>query len=283
MNKKIISSILLIVYCLLLIQILVFKDLAMIRVGQMRFNFGGTQEGPANLIPFKTILYYIQGKNGLLIGSVNILGNIIALVPLGFLLPFVFKKLKWKYCLMIALVTGLAIEITQVILKVGIFDIDDVILNGIGVMIGFWKFNIYSTFSKRVKSITSSIVFSILGSIILLYTLSYYKIIQLPIGIEPSVEKEILPPLNPTSNANEKCCDLCGGTGGTGIITGLGNNAITIKRKDGVLQNIKLTDKTVIKTSKGIATRNDLAVNKRVTLIIDDTETASLVLICGIQ
>ena len=185
--------------------------------------------------------------------------------------------------MIIALATGLAIEITQVILKVGIFDIDDVILNGIGVIIGFWKFNIYSTFSKTARFITSSIVFSILGSIILLYTLSYYKIIQLPIGIEPSVGKEILPPLNPTSNANEKCCDLCGGTGGTGIITALGNNAITIKRKDGVLQNIKLTDKTVIKTSKGIATRNDLAVNKRVTLIIDDTETASLVLICGIQ
>jgi len=283
MNKKIISSLLLVSYCILLIQILVFKNLAMIRVGQMRFNFGGTQEGPANLIPFKTILYYIQGNNGLLIGSINILGNIIALVPLGFLLPFIFKKLKWKYCLMIALATGLAIEITQVILKVGIFDIDDVILNGLGVIIGFWKFNIYSNFSKTTRSIMSNIVYSILGSIILLYTLSYYKIIQLPFGIEPSIGKEALLPFNQPSNSNEKCCDLCGGSGGTGIITALGNNAITIKRKDGVLQNIKLTDKTVIKFSKGLATRNDLTVNKRVTLIIDDTETATLVLICGIQ
>ena len=109
----------------------------MVQVGQMRFNFGGTQEGAANLIPFKTILFYLQGHNGFLIAFINIIGNIVALVPLGLLLPFVFQKLNWKKILLISFVAGLAIELVQMCLHIGIFDIDDVILNGLGVIVGF--------------------------------------------------------------------------------------------------------------------------------------------------
>lgn len=123
----------------------------MVRIGEVRFNFGGTQEGAANLVPFRTILFYLQGHNGFLIAFINIIGNIIALVPFGFLVPFVFSKLNWRKIILIAFITGFAIELTQLKLHIGIFDIDDVLLNGLGVMIGFWKFNIYIHFSKKIK------------------------------------------------------------------------------------------------------------------------------------
>jgi hypothetical protein len=238
----------------------------------MRFNFGGTQEGPANLIPFKTILYYLLGNNGLLIGGINILGNIVALVPFGFLYSFVFAKINWKNRLILSLVVGSVIEGTQVLLHVGIFDIDDVLLNGLGVLIGFWKFDLFHTFSKRTRAIISGLVFSILGILLILCTLAYYKVLQFPIGIEPSVER-----------AATTCCDLCGGTGGTGVIISTGNNAMAIKRRDGVIQNIKLTNHTIIKNSKGAINATLLKTNDHVTVVIEDTETASLVLVCGIQ
>ena len=280
MKKRILPFILLISYLIILIQVLVFKHLALIRIGELRFNFGGTQEGAGNFIPFKTILYYLLGNNGLLIGSINIIGNIIALVPLGFLLPFVFPKMTWKKTIALAIITGFIIEGTQVLLHVGIFDIDDVILNGLGVLIGFWKYNLFATFSKNTKAITSAIVFGILATLIVLYMLSYYKLIRLPIGIEPAIEREHLPPMSNQKMATQTCCDLCGGTGGTGKIIALGNNTITIQRKDGVVENIKLTNQTIIKNAAGTATSSILRIGDHITVVIDDTETASLVLVC---
>ncbi len=283
MKKKLIPFLLLIAYVVILIKILVFKDLALIRIGEVRFNFGGTQEGPANLIPFKTIIPYLQGHNGLLIAVINIVGNIIALVPLGFLVPFVFPKMNWGRATILAIASGCIIEGMQVMLHVGIFDIDDVLLNGLGVLIGFGKFAIFSNFSKKAKSITSAIVFIILGTILSLYVLAYYKLIQLPIGIEPSIEHNQSNEIIKGKDGTVKCCDLCNGTGGTGAIISLGTNAITIKRRDGKDEVIKLTKATTIKTSAGPATNEVLKIGDRVTVIIDDTETASLVLVCGIK
>lgn len=283
MKKKFIPILLLIGYIIILLQVLVFKELALIRIGHLRFNFGGTQEGPANLIPFKTILYYVQGHNGLLIACINILGNIIALVPLGFLVPFVFTKTHWKHIIILAFASGLIIEIVQLLLHIGIFDIDDVLLNGLGVMIGFWKFNIFSSFPKKTKAITSTLVFIILGGIISLYILSYFRLVQLPIGIEPSVQREKLPPLNSMQVGNKECCDLCNGTGGTGQIVSIGNYTINIVRRDGKNQLIKLTKATTIKTNAGPATNKDLKIGNRVTVVIDESETASLILVCGLK
>lgn len=140
MNKRIISTIILIAYSAMLIKILVFKELPMIRIGALRFNFGGTHEGPANLWPFKTIFPYLLGKRGFVIAIFNLAGNIVLLLPVGFLVPFVYRKMTWKKTLALAIAAGLAIEGMQALFRVGIFDIDDVILNGLGVMVGYWVF-----------------------------------------------------------------------------------------------------------------------------------------------
>jgi glycopeptide antibiotics resistance protein len=266
----------------MLVKILVLKDLAMVRVGHMRLNFGGTQEGAANLIPFKTILYYLQGHNGFLIACINILGNIIALMPLGFLVPFLFQNMNWNKIILLSLITGLSIELTQLVLHIGIFDIDDVILNGMGIMIGFWKFNIFSNFSKTAKSIVSAILLGILGLFFLVSMLSYYKIVEMPIGIESSTEREPLPVLQYNSAGSKDCCDLCNGTGGIGKILSISENAIIIKSRKGKDELIHITPKTEIKNSNGIIAKTILKIGDQVTVVIDETETASLILVCGI-
>ena len=93
MTKRILVGLLLLVYIFILCKILVFKEVPIVRMGHLMLNFGGTQSGPANFIPLKSILYYLLGKNGFFIAALNIGGNIILFIPLGFLLPIIFINL----------------------------------------------------------------------------------------------------------------------------------------------------------------------------------------------
>ena len=90
MKQRILLIVFLIAYSALLIKVMVLKEVPLVRVGMLRLNFGGTLEGSPNFIPFTTIVTYLLGDKGWIIAGINLVGNIIFLVPLGFLLPFVF-------------------------------------------------------------------------------------------------------------------------------------------------------------------------------------------------
>ncbi len=152
MRKYFLLTLLLVVYSTFLIKIMVFRDIPVIRIGHLMFNFGGADaNGQSNFIPFKTILPYLFGYKGLIIAGVNIVGNIMLLVPFGFLIAYIYRNLSWKSTLLLAALTGIAIEGMQVVFQTGIFDIDDVILNGLGVMVGYW---VYICFAKWTRSRT---------------------------------------------------------------------------------------------------------------------------------
>lgn len=138
MKKQRIVLLLLVLYSGLLVKVMVFKDIPMIRLGHLRFSFGGTQTGPANFVPFRSIWPYLSGQGGLLVGGINLLGNIGLLVPVGFLAAYNFGKMRRGILFAFAVGCGLVIEGMQVLLRVGIFDVDDVILNGLGVLLGYW-------------------------------------------------------------------------------------------------------------------------------------------------
>lgn len=140
MKKRLLSICILIAYSAILIKVMVFKDIPAIMVGPLMINFGGAHEGPANLLPFKTILPYLLGEKGLMIAFINLVGNIVLLVPIGFLVSFINQNMTWKKSLALAVAAGFSLEGMQALFRVGIFDIDDIILNGIGVMVGYWIF-----------------------------------------------------------------------------------------------------------------------------------------------
>jgi glycopeptide antibiotics resistance protein len=172
--KRLISICILIVYGALLVKVMVFKDMPTIRIGQLRFNFGGADGGhPANFVPFKTIVPYLFGDQGLVIAGANLLGNIALLVPIGLLAPFVFRNMTWKKSLTLAVAAGLVIEIMQAALRLGIFDIDDVILNAIGVMAGYWTFVVLAKWvgSKKYKHIAIVAIIIIFTIVAVLYAL----------------------------------------------------------------------------------------------------------------
>ncbi|MEK6547188.1 MAG: VanZ family protein, partial [Bacteroidota bacterium] len=229
MKNRLIPAVFFLAYAILLLKIMVFKDLPMIRIGQLHLNFGGTQEGEANYIPFKTIWFYLIGSRGLLIGGINILGNILLLVPLGYLMPFAFPGLSWKKMLLAAMLICVAIEGSQVLLKVGIWDVDDILLNFMGFLIGYDA-------GRRIQRWTPSKITKQIGlaiSLCLIVGLGFYlQTDQFPIGFE----KEVQHLGRETMGKNaEALADLCGGTGGTGIIQAKGKDFIEIVRKDGVV------------------------------------------------
>ena len=90
-----------------------------------------------NLIPFSNMSYQIRRITQWW-ALKNLLGNIIPFVPFGFLLPITYKKFNSAIkVLSIGLVSILLIEIFQFFTKVGFFDVDDIILNMIGIVCGY--------------------------------------------------------------------------------------------------------------------------------------------------
>ncbi|MFP4017603.1 MAG: VanZ family protein [Halanaerobiales bacterium] len=90
-----------------------------------------------NLIPFKSIIEFVLNPTNARVFWVNIVGNIVAFFPMGFFLLLVISGLnKIVRITVVVLLISTIIEINQYIFKVGVFDIDDIILNTIGGFIG---------------------------------------------------------------------------------------------------------------------------------------------------
>ena len=69
---------------------------------------------------------------------INIFGNVLMFIPFGFL-GILFPKLNdFKILIINFLSAIILVESLQYFTRLGVFDIDDVILNSLGVTIGFW-------------------------------------------------------------------------------------------------------------------------------------------------
>lgn len=110
----------------------------------MFFGFGRTvhTEGPLryNLEPLRTVRLYFDMSNGVSYSGrmVNLLGNIAVFVPFGILLPLLRTGLRSLLRLtLVSVLCILLLELMQMLLRVGSFDIDDLLLNLIGVWAGY--------------------------------------------------------------------------------------------------------------------------------------------------
>ena len=137
------------IYCFILIYILFLSRGAMIHYSYAQYFRQFT-----NFVPFKTIIEYVQRyHNGFRnLSVINLLGNFVLFMPMGALLPCVIHKLDrfWKVTLTV-LGMVVMVEIVQGILRVGSVDIDDVLFNVIGAMIGYGIIKIPFIFSFMKK------------------------------------------------------------------------------------------------------------------------------------
>ncbi len=138
---------LLILYAGILLYFVLFSDRLGRTDGYMEFRY--------NLTPFLEIRRFITYRDSLSLGALllNLFGNVLVFSPFGFLIPmFRNEETSWYNILLFTFLFSLCIELTQLISMVGVFDVDDLILNTLGGMIG-WGF--YLLFSRAFESFSS--------------------------------------------------------------------------------------------------------------------------------
>ena len=112
-------------YMILVLRLTVF------RFGRPRYD-----EGMLNLELFTDLIHVYQSYGrGLFLYL--FLGNIVIFIPFGFLLPILLKKASFKQVVWLGFLFSLTIETMQFIFRVGIAELDDLILNTIGAAVGY--------------------------------------------------------------------------------------------------------------------------------------------------
>ncbi len=143
-RTKLLLEVCFIIYIILLFYFLFFSD-----------KFGRTtsrQDYSYNIIPFHEITRFIKYREIIGVESfmVNIAGNIFAFCPFGFLLPVLNNKKRGiLYVTLVSFEFSLFIELIQLITRVGSYDIDDIILNTIGGILGYIIYRICYFIWKR--------------------------------------------------------------------------------------------------------------------------------------
>lgn len=105
-----------------------------------------------NLELFKEIkrFYNYRDQLGMEAVLLNLGGNVVGFMPFGFILPIVSRRgRRWYNTFMLGFGLSLCIETTQLIFKVGSFDVDDLLLNTIGGILGYIAYRLVQRFRIR--------------------------------------------------------------------------------------------------------------------------------------
>ena len=118
-----------------------------------------------NLVPFREIIRFLRNRSklGNFYVLINILGNIIAFMPLGFFTLIIYREQKKiknndrQYLKSFLAVTILgfllviSIEAIQMFTLVGCFDVDDIILNITGIVLGFTIYVLANEVLRKIQ------------------------------------------------------------------------------------------------------------------------------------
>jgi glycopeptide antibiotics resistance protein len=145
-----------IIYILFLFYVVTFQDVS----------------SSSNLIPFKEMFRYEIGSK---LFFRNVVGNMLMFLPYGFFTAYFLKTKKIYMVLISIFITSLTIELTQ--LSLGrVFDVDDIILNIIGGIAGYFLFKLMTAAHRKIPSKLKKNSFYNIILIVLLILLAIYLI-----------------------------------------------------------------------------------------------------------
>ena len=99
-----------------------------------------------NFIPLKEITRYNIGSD---LFIKNVIGNILLFVPFGFFISYILKSKRWFEPFIITITCSITIEFVQ--LSIGrVFDVDDILLNLIGGIIGYLFYKLAKYISSKL-------------------------------------------------------------------------------------------------------------------------------------
>ncbi len=96
----------------------------------------------ANTVPFRTIDMYKKGvERNNSNAEYNLLGNFIGFVPFGILLPLFLPWFRHGIKMLLAgFILSLGFETLQLLTGLGVWDVDDLLLNTAGAVAGYILF-----------------------------------------------------------------------------------------------------------------------------------------------
>ena len=105
----------------------------------MFFGMGRTQmeDNLLTIEPIFSTINFIKGCISWKDIIIIVVGNVVMFIPFGFL-GWIFPKLRELKSLLFTFISAITIvEATQYFTRMGIFEVDDIILNTFGVFLGF--------------------------------------------------------------------------------------------------------------------------------------------------
>ncbi len=150
-------SLMFLIYILVLFYVVTFQD---------------NNYADSNLVPFREIFRYNVGSG---LFYTNVVGNVLLFLPFGFFVSSYLRNRNVYPVLVLSIISSLSIELTQSAIG-RTFDIDDIILNVFGGIIGYllWKF-VYSMRKKLPKPLRKD-WFANLITITIIFILIFYII-----------------------------------------------------------------------------------------------------------
>ncbi len=116
------------------------------------YDYPHMEGGGRNLTPFRSI-YSILAHSNFIYSIRNIVGNILLFIPLGFSIPLRFKVNKFWKVMLLGFFTSCLVEVIQLLTSIRSFDVDDLILNTLGVILGFILYRLFDKARPSTKQI----------------------------------------------------------------------------------------------------------------------------------
>lgn len=145
-----------ILYLIILLKVIVFKyPVYQLKEIASSWSRDVIWEGlnKANFEFFRTIKLYTRYWDYKEINSfANLIGNVLAFIPLCYMLPRVCRPAKnFFLCMFFSFLFILGIELFQLLSAFGIFDVDDILLNMLGAFIGYLLYLVARAFHKKIE------------------------------------------------------------------------------------------------------------------------------------
>jgi len=102
----------------------------------------------SNFVPFKEMFRYSFGSP---LFYRNVIGNMIMFLPYGFFLSQFIKIHKVGKILFLSFIASTSIEITQLLIG-RVFDVDDIILNILGGILGFYLYRFVTFINNKLPN-----------------------------------------------------------------------------------------------------------------------------------
>lgn len=133
----------------------------------------------SNFIPFKEMFRYEFGST---LFFRNVVCNMIMFMPFGFFVAYFLKTNKVRYAFILSSIVSCTIEVTQMLIG-RVFDIDDIMLNVLGGVIGFCVFDMVRELNKKLPSVLKKNYFYNIITLLILIIVILYLIKVIEVGV----------------------------------------------------------------------------------------------------